>query len=148
MVCASAVPDRARSPTPNASKRSRPRRAPCATIAARFITPVGLPLVEMAPSACRRAFEAIDARAAGDDCSGNGQVRGQLETTAATLAIPSGYVKPRGDAAGGIATRSAHTAATGVHVHWRTSKRELTRAARRRHRLAPGAPRPGTETPP
>src|SRR6266545_3682092 len=118
MVCASTAPGRARNPAPTASKRNRPRRAPCATIAARFITPVGLPLVEMGPSACRRAFEAIDARAARDDCSGNGQVRGQLETTAATLAIPSGYVKPRRDAARGIATRTAHTAATGVHVHW------------------------------
>ena len=70
----------------------------------------------MGPSACRRAFEAIGAPAARDDCSGNGQVRGQIETTAATLAIPSGYVKPRRNAARGIAMRTAHTAATGVHV--------------------------------
>src|SRR5712692_5894114 len=116
MVCALTVPGRARRPAPTASKRSRPRRAPCATIAVRFIAPVGLPLVEMGPSACRRAFEAIGVQAARDDCSRNGQVRGQIETTAATPAIPSGYVKPRRDAARGIARRTAHTAATGVHV--------------------------------
>jgi len=51
--------------------------------------------VEMGSAAGRRAFEAIGARAARDDYSGNRQVRGQIETTAATLAIPSGYVKPR-----------------------------------------------------
>src|SRR5229473_6633512 len=116
MVCASTVPGRARSPAPNASKRSRPRRAPCATIAVRFIAPVGLPLVEMGPLPVGAHSKRLARGLPGDHCSGNGQVRGQIETTAATRAIPSGYVKPRRDEARGIATRTAHTAATGVHV--------------------------------
>src|SRR2546426_11834007 len=120
MVCASTVPGRARSPASNASKRSRPRRAPCATIAVRFIAPVGLPLVSLwwrwGPLPVGAHSKRLARELPGDDCSGNGQVRGQIETTAATRAIPSGYVKPRRDAARGIATRTAHTAATGVHV--------------------------------
>src|SRR3989442_4244960 len=73
MVCASTVSGRARSPAPNASKRSRPRRAPCATIAVRFIAPVGLPLVEMGPLPVGAHSKRLARRPPGTTAAGTGK---------------------------------------------------------------------------
>src|SRR6058998_1483970 len=124
MVCASTVPGRARSPAP--SKRRRPRRwfLERATLEVRHTrwSPFGGDGALCVSARIRRDWRG----AARDNCSGNGQVRGQIETTAATSAIPSGYVKSRRDAARGIATRTAHTAATGVHVLTGNDAREFS----------------------